>query len=59
MNQTIDHNNIVEVSQLFEQAFGDFGDDWLVGILFAHTSEEGKKAAVQRAVDFLSRKEEN
>ena len=57
--KTIDHNNITEVSSLFREAFGDFGDDWLIGILFAHTTEQGKERAVERALDFINARKEN
>lgn len=57
MSTTIDHNDIVQVSRVFSEAFGDFGDDWLVGILFAHVSEEAKKSAVARALEHLANRE--
>jgi hypothetical protein len=58
MSNTIDHNDITQVSRVFENAFGDFGDDWLVGILFAHASEEVKKSAVARAMEHLANRKE-
>jgi hypothetical protein len=52
--ETINHDDIVQVSRLFEEAFGDFGDDWLVGILFAHATEKAKQSAVQRALEIIN-----
>jgi hypothetical protein len=58
MSTTIDHNNIIQVSQTFGEAFGDFGDSWLLGILFAHATEDVKKIAVARAMEHLANREE-
>ena len=58
MSNIINHNDIIEVSRLFENAFGDFGDDWLVGVLFAHASEEARKSAVARALEHLANRKE-
>lgn len=48
--------NVSEMSELYAQAYGQYGDAWLIGALYANVSDEDKERLAQDTREFIARR---